>query len=243
MQKILVVDDAEINRELLREFLEVDYIVETAENGGQALAMLRAQHSEISALLLDLHMPHTDGFAVIEQMRKQGWMESIPVLIISSEHAVEAENKCFELGVSDFIHRPFVDSIVKNRVRNTIELFNCKNQLERKIEKQSETLRRQEQIIKIQAEQLSTAESFNRLMMEYRSVIMEVETRLKVLNAMFSEQYKRNPFESIKSRLKKPESIYKKLVRKDCPVTVENIKEHISDFAGLRVICSFPDYI
>lgn len=56
MQKILVVDDAEINRELLREFLEVDYIVETAENGGQALAMLRAQHSEISALLLDLHM-------------------------------------------------------------------------------------------------------------------------------------------------------------------------------------------
>ena len=79
MQKILVVDDAEINRELLREFLEVDYIVETAENGGQALAMLRAQHSEISALLLDLHMPHTDGFAVIEQMRKQGWMERIPV--------------------------------------------------------------------------------------------------------------------------------------------------------------------
>lgn len=54
MQKILVVDDAEINRELLREFLEVDYIVETAENGGQAL--LRAQHGEISALLLDLHM-------------------------------------------------------------------------------------------------------------------------------------------------------------------------------------------
>lgn len=136
-----------------------------------------------------------------------------------------------------------MDSIVKNRVRNTIELFNCKNQLERKIEKQSETLRRQEQIIKIQAEQLSTAESFNRLMMEYRSVIMEVETRLKVLNAMFSEQYKRNPFESIKSRLKKPESIYKKLVRKDCPVTVENIKEHIADVAGLRVICSFPDDI
>lgn len=243
MQKILVVDDAEINRELLREFPEVDYVVETAENGEQAMAVLCAQHDEISALLLDLHMPHSDGFAVIEQMRERGWMDSIPVLIISSEHAVEAENKCFELGVSDFIHRPFVDSIVKNRVKNTIELFNCKNQLERKIEKQSEALRRQEQIIRIQAEQLSTAESFNKLMMEYRCVIMEVETRLKVLNAMFSEQYKRNPFESIKSRLKKPESIYKKLVRKDCPVTVENIKEHIADVAGLRVICSFPDDI
>lgn len=129
MQKILVVDDAEINRELLREFLEADYVVETAENGEQAMGKLHVLHDEISALLLDLHMPRGDGFAVIERMRAQGWMDSIPVLIISSEHAVEAENKCFELGVSDFIHRPFVDSIVKNRVKNTIELFNCKNQL------------------------------------------------------------------------------------------------------------------
>ena len=80
-------------------------------------------------------------------------------------------------------------------------------------------------------------------MMEYRSAIMEVETRLKVLNAMFSEEYKRNPFESIKSRLKKPESIYKKLVRKELPVTIENIKECVADVAGLRVICSFPDDI
>ncbi len=243
MQKILVVDDAEINRELLREFLEVEYIVETADNGEQAIEKLFAQHDEISALLLDLHMPRADGFEVIARMREQGWLDSIPVLIISSEHAVEVENKCFELGVSDFIHKPFVDSIVRNRVKNTIELFTCKNQLENKIEKQSEALKKQEQIIRIQAEQLSTAEAFSKLMMEYRSAIMEVETRLKVLNAMFSEEYKRNPFESIKSRLKKPESIYKKLVRKDLPVTIENIKEHVTDVAGLRVICSFPDDI
>ncbi len=243
MQKILVVDDAEINREMLREFLEIDYTVETAADGEQAIGKLRAQHGEIAALLLDLHMPQADGFAVIAQMREQGWMDRIPVLIISSEDSVEVENQCFELGVADFIHRPFVDSIVKNRVKNNIEFFYCKNQLERKLERQSVVLRRQEQIIRIQAEQLSAAESFNRLMMEYRSAIMEVETRLKVLNAMFSEQYKRNPFESIKSRLKKPESIYKKLVRKELPVTVENIEEHIADVAGLRVICSFPDDI
>lgn len=243
MQRILVVDDAEMNRELLREILETDYVVEMATNGAQALQKLRECPDETAALLLDLHMPEMDGFAVIDSMRESGWMDDIPVLIISGENAVEVENKCFELGVADFIHKPFVDSIVKNRVRNTIELFNCKNQLEKKIERQSEALRRQEQIIKIQAEQLSTAEAFSKLMMEYRSVIMEVETRLKVLNAMFSEEYKRNPFESIKSRLKKPESIYKKLVRKDLPVTIENIKEHVTDVAGLRVICSFPDDI
>ncbi|MDE6054939.1 MAG: GTP pyrophosphokinase family protein [Lachnospiraceae bacterium] len=80
-------------------------------------------------------------------------------------------------------------------------------------------------------------------MMEYRCAIMEVETRLNVLNAMFSEEYKRNPFESIKSRLKKPKSIYKKLAKKELPVTIENIKETIADVAGLRVICSFPDDI
>lgn len=243
MQKILVVDDAEMNRELLREMLETDYTVEMAENGEQALQKLYEHHDELAALLLDLQMPKTDGFAVIDEMIKSSWMDSIPVLIISSENAVEVENRCFELGVSDFIHRPFVDSIVRNRVKNTIELFNCKNQLEKKIERQSETLKKQEQIIRIQAEQLSTAEAFSRLMMEYQSAIMEVETRLKVLNAMFSEEYKRNPFESIKSRLKKPESIFNKLVRKDLPVTIENIKEYIADVAGLRVICSFPDDI
>lgn len=243
MQRILVVDDAEMNRELLREILETDYIVETAEDGGQALQKLCDYHDRIAAILLDLQMPGTDGFTVIAAMQEKGWMDRIPVLIISGEDAVEVENRCFELGVSDFIHKPFVDSIVKNRVRNTIELFNCKNQLEKKIERQSETLKKQEQIIKIQAEQISTAEAFNKLMMEYRSAVMEVETRLKVLNAMFSEEYKRNPFESIKSRLKKPESIYKKLVNKDMPVTVENIKEYVADVAGLRVICSFPDDI
>ena len=71
MQKILVVDDAEINRELLREFLEADYVVETAENGEQAMGKLHVLHDEISALLLDLHMPRGDGFAVIERMRAQ----------------------------------------------------------------------------------------------------------------------------------------------------------------------------
>lgn len=243
MQRILVVDDAEMNRELLREILENDFVVEMAADGEQALQKLQEYSDKTAALLLDLQMPRADGFAVIDQMRERGLMERIPVLIISSEGAVDVENRCFELGVSDFIHKPFVDSIVRNRVKNTIELFTCKNQLEKKIEKQSEALKKQEQIIRIQAEQLSTAEAFSKLMMEYRSAIMEVETRLKVLNAMFSEEYKRNPFESIKSRLKKPESIYKKLVRKELPVTIENIKECVADVAGLRVICSFPDDI
>ena len=243
MQKILVVDDVTVNRELLREMLEESYEIEMAENGHQALRKLLEYKAELSAVLLDLQMPEMDGYAVIDAMKGNGWLEQIPVLVISGENAAEVESRCLEIGVSDFIHKPFDGSIVKNRVKNTIDLFAYKNSLEEQVEVQRQTLRQQDQIIRIQAEKLKEAEPFNRLMMEYRFAIMEIETRLKVLNEEFSREYKRNPFESIKSRLKSPESIYEKLERKGYPITVENIREHLTDVAGLRVICSFPDDI
>ena len=243
MQKILVVDDAELNRELLFEILKDEYKMEAAVNGKQALQKLQKYEKEIAAVLLDLQMPEMDGFAVIAAMKEHGYLERIPVLIISSEPSAEIESRCFELGVSDFIHKPFYGSIVKNRVRNTIELFERKNALGRKVEEQEEALRQRDRIIQIQAGELKKIGAFNRLMMDYHFAIMEVETRLKVLNEEFSQKYQRNPFESIKSRLKSPESIYNKLERKGYPVTVENIREHLSDVAGLRVICSFPDDI
>lgn len=243
MQKILVVDDAAVNRELLREMLEESYEIEMAENGHQALRKLLEYKENLSAVLLDLQMPEMDGYAVIDAMKGNGWLEQIPVLVISGENAAEVESRCLEIGVSDFIHKPFDGSIVKNRVKNTIDLFAYKNSLEEQVEVQRQTLRQQDRIIRIQAEKLKEAEPFNRLMMEYRFAIMEIETRLKVLNEEFSREYKRNPFESIKSRLKSPESIYEKLERKGYPITVENIREHLTDVAGLRVICSFPDDI
>ncbi len=243
MQRILVVDDAELNRNLLQHILEDDYIVDLAEDGEQALRILEENRKETAALLLDLRMPKMDGFAVITQMKEKGWIQRIPVLIISGECAVETENRCFELGVSDFIRKPFVSSTVKKRLKNTIELFDCKNRLEMKVEEQEETLKKQDEIIRIQAEKLKEAKSFHRLMLEYQSAIMEVETRLKSLNAEFSQEYNRNPFESIKSRLKTPESIYEKLERKGYPATVENIREQLMDVAGVRIICSFPDDI
>lgn len=243
MQKILVVDDAAINREILREMLEDNYTIEMAENGYQALHKLLECKEDMMAVLLDLQMPEMDGFAVIDVMKENGWLEQIPVLVISGENAAEIENRCLEIGVSDFIHKPFDGSIVKNRIRNMIDLFTYKNSLEQQVEEQKMTLRQQDRIIRVQAEQLKEAEPFHRLMMEYRFAIMEVETRLKVLNEEFSKEYKRNPFESIKSRLKSPESIYEKLERKGHPISVESIRENLTDVAGLRVICSFPDDI
>ncbi len=243
MQKILIVDDAELNRELLRSILEDDFEIETAENGKVALQKLQAYHRKIAALLLDLRMPEMNGFDVISELRIMGYMDDMPVLIISGEHAVEIENRCLELGASDFIHKPFETSIVRNRVKNTIDLFNCKNQLQQKVWEQEEALKKQREIIQLQAEKLSEAKSFHKLMVEYRSVMREVESRLHVLSDMFSEEYKRNPFESIKCRLKSPESIYRKLEKRGYPLTVESIQENLTDVAGVRVICSFPDDI
>lgn len=243
MKRILIVDDVEINRELLCNMLSDDYAVDMAADGEEALAMLQEARSDTAAILLDLHMPKMDGFAVIRELKQKGWLNKIPVLIISSEHALQIENRCLEMGVSDFIHKPFEASIVRNRVHNVTELFACKNQLEQKVEEQEETLEKQHRIIEMQAEKLRESEPFNQLMMEYRAAIMEVETRLKVLNEEFSRMYNRNPFESIKSRLKAPASIYEKMARKGHQVTVENIREYLTDVAGLRVICSFPDDI
>ena len=96
MQKILVVDDAAVNRELLQEMLEDNYVIEMAENGQQALRKLLEFKEELAAVLLDLQMPEMDGFAVIDAMKENGWLEQIPVLVISIESTPEVENRCLE---------------------------------------------------------------------------------------------------------------------------------------------------
>ena len=84
---------------------------------------------------------------------------------------------------------------------------------------------------------------YKRLMSYYQCAIMEVETKFNVLNEELSLQYDRNPIETIKSRLKSPESIIDKVNRKKLPMTVESIEKNINDIAGIRVICSFQSDI
>ena len=81
---------------------------------------------------------------------------------------------------------------------------------------------------------------YRELMSYYRCAMMEVETKFNVLNEELSITYDRNPIESIKSRLKSPESIVDKTVRKGIPFSVESIEQNLYDIAGVRVICSFP---
>ena len=90
---------------------------------------------------------------------------------------------------------------------------------------------------------LKHMQPFLDMMMWYECALMEIETKLKVLNNEFALQYNRNPFESIKCRLKKPLSIVEKMKRKGLDLSIESIQENLSDIAGIRVICSFPEDI
>ena len=87
------------------------------------------------------------------------------------------------------------------------------------------------------------AQSFVRLMMEYQCALMEIETKLNVLNSEFAMTHNKNPIQTIKTRLKRPKSILEKMYRKGYDVTIANMEEHLADIAGVRVICSFPEDI
>lgn len=154
MEKILIVDDVEINREMLAVVLGNEYEIVEASDGTQALDILHDFSDEIVAMLLDLIMPKMDGFEVLECMKQQNLLEHIPVLVISSETTYEAERKCLEMGVSDFIRKPFDNVTVRNRVHNIVELFMYKNNLEDKVKIQTENLKRQNKLLLQQAEKI-----------------------------------------------------------------------------------------
>ena len=102
--------------------------------------------------------------------------------------------------------------------------------------------------VKLQKNEIKTlmqnyALPYRELMSYYRCAMMEVETKFNVLNEELSLQYDRNPIETIKTRLKSPESILEKLHRKNHPVTVDSIEQNLNDIAGVRVICAFPSDI
>ena len=121
-QKLLIVDDSELNRDILKEILGSSYDYLEAENGTQAIQILEV-HPEIDLMLLDINMPQMNGFQVLEHMREFQWIDEVPVVMISSEESVEIMRKAYDLGITDYISRPFDAVIVKKRVQNTLGLY------------------------------------------------------------------------------------------------------------------------
>lgn len=152
--KVLIVDDALMNRDILKEILKDTYDILEAEDGKTALKILDAENNEISAILLDLIMPVMDGFQVLEELNVRKAIKKIPVLVISGENSTQNEQRCFELGIADFIGKPFNAHLVRKRVQNAAEHYAYRNELEAKVEEQTNVLRKAYRTLKSQAEQL-----------------------------------------------------------------------------------------
>ncbi|MDY2695496.1 diguanylate cyclase domain-containing protein [Gemmiger sp.] len=126
--KILIADDSAMNRAILVEMLGDGYDVIEAENGREAVRALQSA-PEIDLLLLDIMMPEMDGFEVLKQMKHYGWIEDIPVIMISAENGSAYVERAYDLGATDFISRPFDMAIVRRRVTNTLMLYTKQKQL------------------------------------------------------------------------------------------------------------------
>lgn len=155
-QQILIVGDSEINREILKEILKEDYRILEAANGEECLEQLERSGTGISLVLLDIVMPEMDGFEVLAAMNQNHWIEDIPVIMISSEDSDSYIRRAYEMGVSDYISRPFDAKIVYQRVLNMIKLY-----------------AKQRRLIHLVTRQIYEKERNNRMMIGILSQIVE----------------------------------------------------------------------
>ena len=126
---ILIVDDSEINRDILSSILSNEFNIIEASGGKECIEALEKYGTEISLVLLDIMMPEVDGFDVLRYMSNHHLIEDIPIITITGDESGETIRKAYEMGVSDFIGRPFDTKVVYRRVRNTINLYEKQRRL------------------------------------------------------------------------------------------------------------------
>lgn len=174
-QKILIVDDSEMNRALLVDILEDQYEVVEADNGAEAMALLSKQRMDFSLLLLDIMMPEMDGFEVLACINQYHWNNTFAIIMISADDSPTNIKRAYDLGAFDYISRPFDSTIVRRRISNTMLLY-----------------ARQQRLEKIIAEQFYEQEKNNKLMISILSHIVEFrngESGLHVWNVNTITKY------------------------------------------------------
>lgn len=141
--KILIVDDMDINRGILCEMFRNDLAILEAEDGVEALEQVEANYQSIAVILLDIIMPRMNGFEVIQKLSERKEWARIPVILITGDTASDVDRQGYEMGVNDIIKKPFDPHVVKKRVKNTIELYRHKNEMEDLVAEQTAELEKQ----------------------------------------------------------------------------------------------------
>lgn len=137
-QKILIVDDSEMNRALLLDILEEQYDIVEAQNGAEAISILSERWAEFSLLLLDIMMPVMDGFEVLATINQYHWSDNFAIIMISADDSPANIKRAYDLGAFDYINRPFDPAIVHRRISSTMLLYAQRQRLEKIIAKQIE---------------------------------------------------------------------------------------------------------
>lgn len=166
-EKLLIVDDSEMNRSILADILGNTYDIIEAEDGVQAIVTLQKMNKSIDLVLLDIVMPNMDGFDVLEAMNENRLIDDVPVIMVSAEREAAQLERAYDLGVTDFIMRPFDAVIIRRRVENTLLLY-----------------AKQKRLIAMVEEQVAEKEKYSSTMIDILSHIVEVrngESGLHVL--------------------------------------------------------------
>ena len=121
-RSILVVEDNELNREMLCAMLEDRYNVLQAENGKEGLEVLQENYRDISIIVLDVQMPVMNGYEFLHAVKDDDLLREIPVIVATGSSDIEEEERCLELGATDFVIKPYKKNIVLKRIGNIIRL-------------------------------------------------------------------------------------------------------------------------
>jgi putative two-component system response regulator len=137
---ILIADDAELNREMIKFIFEEQYTILEARDGDQAIDLIKANSDRIGMLFLDLLMPKKSGLDVLKFMNEEKYINFIPVIMITGESTDESDEKAYEYGASDIIYKPFAPNVVMRRAKNLMELFEHRINLENELAKRTKEL-------------------------------------------------------------------------------------------------------
>ena len=147
LQQILIVDDSDMNRAMLREILKDNYSILEANNGAECLSCVEHMGTSLSLILLDLNMPEMDGFEVLAELSRLGYMDDIPVIIISGTDSTADICRAYDLGATDYIHRPFNTQVIYRRVSNTITLMAKQRRMAELVNRQIDRATKQQELM------------------------------------------------------------------------------------------------
>lgn len=185
--KILIVDDEEMNRALLGQVFEGQYEVLMAENGKEAIRYANRYRDELAVILLDLVMPVVDGYQVLQVLHAERTVDKVPVILITANTDLDTAMQCYSLGATDIFNKPFRTPILRQRVLNAIEMYQSRERLEKSLERSNRKLTERERQIEQFYDDLIVAVSN---IVEFRDLESgEHIKRVKGLTQLMAESY------------------------------------------------------